>query len=170
LRYTLQEQFFLEPEVSTCPCANCGDPFQHRPQNPDQTFCSKKECQRARKRRWQAAKRQKDADYRENQRQAQKRWREKNPDYWKRWRSSHPEYVERNRVNQRIRNEKRRRGAEKEPEDDASRFAKMDASTSVMPVQSGTYRLVPVGCKDGRVNAGFLCEISHLSSGGGDFR
>jgi len=148
--------------MNRCRCANCGGAFERRPQNPDQTYCSKRECQRARKRLWQKAKMKSDADYRENQRRAQKQWREKNPDYWQQWRSAHPDYVERNRARQRTRNKKRdkRTGI---PEGDASIFAKMDASMPGVPFLSGTYRLVPADCKDGHVSSGFLCEISRLS-------
>ena len=153
--------------MSLSPCAHCGDAFKRRPQNPDQTYCSKPECQRARKRRWQKAKMESDADYRENQRRAQKQWRERNPDYWKQWRSGHPEYVERNRVDQRARNQKRANGMG--PTEDASSFAKMDASAGAMPLPSGTYRLVPADCKEGRVSSGFLCEISRLSGREGAF-
>ena|GEM_PF-5663431 len=46
-------------------CKACGGHFSPRPQNPDQQFCSKPECQRERKRRWQKHKRATDADYRE---------------------------------------------------------------------------------------------------------
>ena len=148
--------------MSRCRCANCGDAFERRPQNPDQTYCSKNDCQRARKRLWQRAKMESDADYRENQLRAQKQWREKNPDYWKRWRSAHPAYVERNRARQRTRNKKRDNGTGA-PEGDASSFAKMDASMAGVSLPSGTYRLVPADCKDGRVSSGFLCEISRLS-------
>ena len=156
--------------MSLSPCAHCGDAFKRRPQNPDQTYCSKPECQRARKRRWQKEKMQSDADYRENQRRAQKQWRERNPDYWKQWRSAHPEYVERNRANQRTRNQKKANEAVTCLEEDASSFAKMDASMEGVLLPSGTYRLVPADCKDGRVNSGILCKINLLSDPGGAFR
>jgi len=146
--------------MSRCPCAHCGEAFTLRPQNPNQTYCSKAECQRVRKRLWQKEKLNADADYRENQRQSQKRWRENNPEYWKRWRAAHPDYVARNRKLQMARNRKSR-PSEPVPFD-ASLFAKMDVSNEETDRQSGTYRIVPVNCKDGRVNAGFLCEISRL--------
>ncbi|HRE72339.1 MAG TPA: hypothetical protein PLC14_17695 [Accumulibacter sp.] len=74
-----------------------------QPQNPDQCFCSADACQRERRRRWQAAKRQSDPDYRENQKRAQKGWAERHPDYWRAYREQHPEYVARNRARQRER-------------------------------------------------------------------
>ncbi len=147
--------------MTTRSCKSCGKEFHPRPQNPNQLFCSKPECQRERKRLWQMAKLQSDPDYRENQRQSQKRWRDSHRDYWKQWRARHPEYVEDNRKRQAERNAKLRREGMAEPVD-ASLFAKMDASTERSPILSGTYRVVPVDCKDGRVNSGFLCQISYL--------
>ena len=152
-------------------CKHCESSFQPRPQNPRQVYCSKPECQKARKRLWQREKLRSDSDYRENQRQAQKRWQEKNPDYWKRWRERHASYVEHNRECQQQRNGRRRKIAVTvEGENDASMFAKMDASNEEFLLSSGTYRLVPVAvdCKDGRVNHEFICEISRLMVSGGD--
>ena len=64
-------------------CAHCGQPFEPRPQVPDQAFCSAPDCQRARKRQWQRAKLQSDPDYRINQRAAQQAWSQRNQDYWR---------------------------------------------------------------------------------------
>uniref|UniRef100_UPI0026318B0C hypothetical protein n=1 Tax=Accumulibacter sp. TaxID=2053492 RepID=UPI0026318B0C len=89
-------------------------------------------CQRERRRRWQAAKRQSDPDYRENQKHAQKAWAERNPDYWRTYREQHPEYVARNRARQRERALGR------------AGVAKMDASKAEIALPSGTYRLSPV--------------------------
>ncbi|NMQ29939.1 hypothetical protein E4Q23_20565 [Candidatus Accumulibacter phosphatis] len=69
----------------------CRQLFRRRPQNPDQCFCSAAACQCERRRRWQAAKRQSDPDYRENQKRAQKAWAERHPDYWRAYREQHPE-------------------------------------------------------------------------------
>lgn len=152
-------------------CKHCEELFQPRPQNPKQGYCSKPECQKARKRLWQKEKLKSDPDYRENQHQAQKRWQENNPDYWNRWRERNASYVEHNRQCQRERNAKRRNmPVVVEGENDTSMFAKMDALKENIHLLSGTYKLVPVDadCKDGRVNNGFICEISHLSDLGGD--
>ena len=110
-------------------CAACGEAFRPRSQVPDQMYCSASACQRARRRRWQRAKRQSDSDYRENQARAQRAWLEGHPEYWREYRRTHPEYSESNRVAA-----QRRR---------AGRVAKMDASKAISPVPSGTYRLVP---------------------------
>jgi endogenous inhibitor of DNA gyrase (YacG/DUF329 family) len=97
-------------------CKACGGHFSPRPQNSDQQFCSKRECQRERKRRWQKHKRATDADYRENQARARQRWAQAHPDYWRRYRRDHSDYTARNRVLQRERDRRRREG-----------LAKMDA-------------------------------------------
>ena len=60
--------------METRQCAGCGKHFHPRPQSPQQKFCSEAACQKERRRRWQAAKRQSDPDYRENQARAQAKW------------------------------------------------------------------------------------------------
>jgi len=122
-------------------CAACDDLFTPRPNVPDQSFCSKPECQRERRRSWQKKKLKEDADYRTNQRVAQKRWRKRNPDYWRRYRQSHPEYTARNREQQRQRNRKRHRTA---TVPSPPMIAKVDECESKKGVVSGTYRLIPV--------------------------
>lgn len=67
-------------------CAHCGESFHPRPQVPNQTFCSSRDCQRARKRQWQQARLGADTDYRENQRAAQRSWQARNPSYWRQYR------------------------------------------------------------------------------------
>lgn len=82
-------------------CACCGQPFEPRPQVPDQAYCSSPNCQRARKRQWQRAKLQSDSDYRINQRAAQQEWSQRNQEYWRDYRDARPEYAQRNRDQQR---------------------------------------------------------------------
>jgi hypothetical protein len=113
-------------------CAACGQWFHPRAQCPGQTYCADPACQRARRRRWQAQKRQTDAAYRENQAQAQRAWAARHPGYWRTYRGQHPEVLARNRTLQGDRD--RRRGE----------LAKMDASTPVLLFPSGTYRLQSV--------------------------
>ena len=90
-------------------------------------------CQRERRRRWQQIKLQSDADYRANQAQAHRAWAAGRSEYWREYRAKHPAYTDRNRLEQRRRDRRRR----------AMDLAKMDASASIHPVPSGTYRLVP---------------------------
>ena len=44
-------------------CACCDQPFEPRPQVPDQAFCSSPDCQRARKQQWQRDKLKSDGEY-----------------------------------------------------------------------------------------------------------
>jgi len=119
-------------------CAACGEVFQPRPQAPQQCYCAQATCQTERRRRWQQAKRQSDADYRDNQKRAQQAWLEQHREYWREYRRTHPQYEERNRTQQRRRDGMRRK----------RRLAKMYASTPDSPVPSGTYRLTPVAPGD----------------------
>lgn len=112
-------------------CAYCGQPFEPRPQVPDQAFCSSPACQRARKRRWQREKRQSDPDYRSNQQAAQRIWSRRNQGYWRDYREAQPEYERRNREQQRIRDTNARNL------EHAVGLAKMDVST----LPSGIYRI-----------------------------
>lgn len=114
-------------------CEHCGELFVPRPNVACQRYCSKQECQRARRNQWRKRKLRTDPDYRGNQRDAQKRWRETHQGYWKAYRASHPDYVERNRALQRERNRRER----------VSLIAKRDESMERNPVRSGVYRLIP---------------------------
>ena len=89
-------------------CAGCGERFDARRNVLQQRFCSKPECQRARRARWQREKLAQDADYRANQAEAGRRWRERHPQYWREYRRAHPEYTARNRARQRHRNRRQR--------------------------------------------------------------
>lgn len=84
-------------------CAHCSCLFSPDPRVKNQRYCSKKECQRARKRLWQKEKLACDPDYKLNHRESNEQWRSSNPDYWKDYRLSHPEYTYRNRELQKIR-------------------------------------------------------------------
>ena len=113
-------------------CKHCQQLFCPWPQNPDQQYCSERECQRARKRIWQKTKLLSDPDYHANQSAAKSSWRENNPDYWRKYREKNLGYVERNRERQRERNRRRRR-------QDISQMpiAKMDALIVEINVVSG---------------------------------
>lgn len=73
----------METPMMTKRCECCGQPFEPRPQVPDQAYCSSPNCQRARKRQWQRQKLGSDPDYRSNQRAAQRAWTLRNQDYWR---------------------------------------------------------------------------------------
>ena len=116
-------------------CSACGLAFEPRPQSPRQAYCPDEDCQRARKRLWQRAKRSTDDDYRDNQVVAQEGWRRSHPDYWRHYRESHPEYAAANRQQQKQRNARRSRGDRL--------IAKGDASSPRLPV-TGIFRLTQV--------------------------
>ncbi len=121
-----------------CRNKDCGELFTPCPQVPTQEYCSKKECQRARKKEWNRKKLAADEDYREARRDAQKNWREKNPDYWKQYRARQKDYVQKNRQQQRTRNRKRQQV------DLGNRIAKTDESPAETTVLTGRYRLIPI--------------------------
>lgn len=127
--------------MGTKRCSGCGELFRPRPNVPHQRFCSKGECQRVRRARWQREKLRQDPDYRLNQAMAQQRWRARRPEYWRRYRQSHPEYSARNREQQRERNRRRRRTARRPS---PRPIAKMDVYERQASMVSGTYRLIPL--------------------------
>lgn len=130
-------------------CAHCGQPFQPRPQVPNQSYCSAPACQRARRQRWQRSKFESDPDYRVNQRDAQRAWLNRHPDYWRNYRDTHPEYVQRNRDLQRAH----------PPSGQTSVLAKMDACQPP-PLRPGLYRITPTQGIDAPSGAGWLVEIT----------
>jgi hypothetical protein len=134
-------------------CVVCGQSFRPRPQVPEQCYCGEAACQRERRRRWQQAKRRSDADYRDNEMRAERAWRKRHPEYWREYRCRHPQYTERNRLQQQGRDQRRRR----------HRLANMDASTPVLSVSSGTYRLTPVATSDLANMDAWTVEITLLS-------
>jgi hypothetical protein len=119
-------------------CAASGRGFRRRAQVQGQRYCERPECQRERRRLWQAGKRREDSDYRANQAAAQRAWAGSHRGYWRTYRLLHPEYCARNRQQQRERDRRRRGGA----------LAKMDASEGILPVSSGVYRLLPEAAGD----------------------
>lgn len=137
--------------MTTKYCAHCGQPFEPRPQVPDQAFCSTPGCQRARKRQWQRSKLQSDPDYRANQQVAQQAWAQRNQDYWRNYRAIGPDDGEWNR--------KRQHRPGTSPQEQGTGLAKMDVST----LPSGIYRITkhpafPMGAGDSCV-----VEITLLS-------
>ncbi len=118
--------------MGTKRCVACSEPLPLSSRVPDQSYCSRAQCQRERRKLWQREKKLLDPAYRDAQAAAHKEWVERNVDYWHRYREQHPDYAERNRSQQRVRNASQRSD---------SPIAKMDASRSTCPLPSGTYRL-----------------------------
>jgi hypothetical protein len=113
--------------------------FDIDPQHPNQQYCSSKECQKARKAKWQREKLSTDEHYKENQADCIKRWKEKNPNYFKQYRKNNLEYTKRNRKKQRERNFRKR--VPKLLQSTSKPIAKMDV---VIPKISGKYLLTPI--------------------------
>jgi hypothetical protein len=119
-----------------CPC--CDTFFV--PRNKLQTFCSKPDCQLARKALWQKQKLATDPEYKKDQHLAQQKWLSNNPDYWSNYRRENPEKADRNRSLQKIRNHKAQ--APK-----TIGIAKMDPSKPNNHRLLGQYWLVPTIAK-----------------------
>ena len=110
-------------------CKNCNQLFAITARHPEQKYCSRKECQKARKNNWQRRKLSSDEDYRKNQADCQERWVEKHPGYWKQYRKKQRE---RNRINRR------------QPPTNSPAIANMDAKQPQKPLISGYYELTPI--------------------------
>lgn len=127
-------------------CACCGNSFIPRPQAPAQTFCSSPDCQRARKREWQHAKRQSDSHYKADQLDAQRKWAKRNPDYWRNYRAARSEYAQRNREQQRLR--------------DANRVDVDLAKMDVCNLPNGLYRITRHPAFSGETGTSWVVEIT----------
>jgi hypothetical protein len=150
----LSEGLWIREDKVERRCEHCGERFIPRPNVGCQRYCSKDECQRARRNKWRKRKLRTDAEYRGNQHDAQKRWRENHPEYWKVYRATHPGYVERNRVLQRERN-RRRRGR---------LIAKRYESSDGNSMRSGLYRLIPAGAGGIAKRDEYLVKLDILPS------
>lgn len=123
-------------------CLGCSEFFI--PRNKMQQYCSKPDCQKARKARWQRQKIKNDPDYRETQKLSNQKWLRKNPDYWKTYRKENPKKTVRNRILQRVRN---RRMNSRYPIGKTTIIAKMDARKSSQIELEGGFWLVPTVAK-----------------------
>lgn len=137
-------------------CVVCKRRFVANPRICNQQYCSRPECQRVRKRKWQREQLAKESDYRGNQAAAQKGWCGRNKGYWREYRKKNPEYTARNRKQQKERNRRRR---------SMHGIAKMDALRTENIISSGRYRLVPL-CNDmiAKMDA-LIVEIDVVSMG-----
>ena len=130
-------------EKIRCANPNCRVYFSPDPRVKNQKYCSRKECQRVRKRLWQQQKMASDPDYKANQQDCWRRWSQQNPGYWRQYRLENPQYVESNRIRQKERDRKRR----------WDNLAKMDALDRGCSLISGTYYLFPAGVNLAKMDA-----------------
>lgn len=127
-------------------CRECKQRVRRNPclKEGQQRYCSKKECQQARKNHWERQKKRLDPDYRQRRKNQHKRWLQNKPghSYQTDYRKSHPAYAAINRRHQQVRNLLQREVALGV---DVRKIVKTDALTSVSPVQCGLYEIRP--CK-----------------------
>ena len=128
-------------------CKHCGCLFVQSSRHPNQKYCTKEKCQKARKAKWQRDKLANDGAYRQNQKDCRDQWLQNNPDYWKNYRNKNPAYAKRNREMQRERNRTKR--SRNSTESILSPIANMDASDDENNKISGRYQLIP--CKGQKV-------------------
>jgi hypothetical protein len=122
----------------TSTCLHCGDIFQCDPHIKNQKYCSKEDCQQARRRAWKKKQYHTNKTYRKKHLESQRVWRKQRPahQYQKEYRSSHPDYVIRNRELQKVRNKKRQKNI-------ASMIVNGNA-LSLQPSITGAYALFEV--------------------------
>ncbi len=125
-------------------CAHCKEKVLKNPRCPEQKYCGKPECRKARRKRWQKQKIDNDPIYKANQKQNQKDWIERNEGYWKKYRKYAPKYTERNRILQRVRNQGLNHKKSTHPKLIVpKKIAKMDSLESSKINLSGAFWLVP---------------------------
>jgi hypothetical protein len=146
-------------------CKNCRQSFLIT-RNPEQRYCCKPDCQRARKNQWRKIARCNDPDYRENQSCANQRWRVTHPDYWKQYRASHQKYVQRNLEKQRVRD----RAAKIHRQTEAAHLAKSDALHAKNLINSGHYCIIPVLENNLAKSDALFVKINLLTTGYDEFK
>ena len=120
-------------------CQHCGNVLPRNPRLKNkQRYCSERECQKARMRRWKQQQYTENPAYREKSKKGQSSWRKRYPShqYQKGYRESHPAYVNRNRQLQKERNRKRKTAP-------VSMIVKRDALV-FQPRDDGAYMLSKV--------------------------
>ena len=91
-------------------CPYCQSSFLPSVYRPQQSVCSRRECQRRRRTEYHRKKLATDPEYHQVALESQKQWRDEHPDYQKQRRRENPQAVEGNRQRQRQRDQKRRLG------------------------------------------------------------
>ena len=149
--------------ISTFICQHCGRICQCNPRVKNQKYCSREECQKARKRTWGKKHYHTRRKYRKARLESQLTWRMKCPqgEYQKEYRKRHPEYVTRCYALQKERY-KKRRGAEQKALDENN--VNTDAIFT-HPRGDGVYKLIPVENEKINVNTDALLVRMQILSG-----
>jgi len=148
--------------ISTFICHHCGRTCRSNPRLKDQGYCSRKECQQARKREWEKKKYRTNKKYRETRLKSQKKWRENNnhSKYQKEYRSKRPDYVAQCYKDQKERYHERREAERKA-------LGKNNVNTDTLtlhPTSGGLYKLIPMEVTKINVNTdAFIVKMQILS-------
>ncbi len=146
--------------ISNFICQHCGRRCRCNPRVKNQEYCSRKECQQARKREWDIKHYHTSKKYRKKRLASQKTWRKKRNEYQKEYRARHPEYVARCYEIQKERYKKRR-------EAERGALEKNNVNTDAIftqPRRDGIYKLIPVDEIKNNVNTdAFIVKMQILS-------
>jgi len=146
-----------------CKNKKCRRLFVVSARHPNQRYCSRIKCQRARKTKWQSKKIAIDEDYRKNQDDSQQRWLAKKTWDWKKYRENNPEYTRKNREKQKKRDRSKRAAKNKAPI--LENLAKMDAVTDENKIKSGIYTIIPAPRNDLAKMDALTVKITEISKG-----
>jgi hypothetical protein len=129
--------------METVVCLNCYDFFLPSPRHKSQNYCMKPQCRQAKKAAWKSTKMKTDPQFRKEQHLSNQKWLNNNPSYWTDYRKRKPEKAERNRILQRLRNQRRRAKTLADP----PLIAKVDSLKLNKFGLIGQFWLVPVIAK-----------------------
>ena len=147
--------------ISTFICQHCGRRCRCNPRVKNQEYCSRKECQQARKREWEKKKYRTNKKYREARLKSQKTWRKNYPhkEYQKEYRSRRLDYVARCYAQQKESYHERREAERKALEQNNVNTD----SLSLQPRRGGLYKLIPMGATKNNVNTdSFIVKMQIL--------
>jgi hypothetical protein len=148
--------------ISTFVCQHCGYTCRCNPRIKNQKYCSKKECQKARKLEWEKRRYRTNKKYRKTRLISQKTWRKNYPhkEYQKEYRSRRPDYVARCYARQNESYHERRKA---EQEANEQNNVNTDAIFT-RPRRGGLYKLTPMGETKNNVNTdSFIVQMQILS-------
>jgi hypothetical protein len=128
-------------------CLNCSTFFPPSPRHKHQSYCMNPECRRAKKADWKRIKMHTDPQFRKDQYLSNQKWAQNNPAYWTDYRARNPDKAEKNRILQRIRNQRRWEKKQNGAIADQPMIAKVDASKPQKINLIGQFWLVPVIAK-----------------------
>jgi hypothetical protein len=147
--------------ISTFICQHCGRICQCNPRSNNQKYCSREECQKARKNKWAKKEYHTKKKYRKKRLESQKTWRKNYPQkvYQKEYRAKRPDYVVRCYAKQNAsyheRREAERRALEQNNVNTDAIFTQ--------PKRGGLYKLIPMGVTKNNVNTdAFIVKMQIL--------